>query len=116
MLRQNQKDGELTSEQRRLIEERTAEVNSEHRVKDGTSGMARVVDHQGQIIKCFDHVSDAQSFIADQPHPDQFGIKFENEMSCGFDVKQTAQELASAGESDADVAAERMCEERSGNS
>jgi len=115
MVLKSERDDRLTPEQQQIIEERTAAVNSEHRLRDGTGGMARVVDHQGQVIKCFEHVVDAQSFIAGQPHPDTFGIKFENEPSTDFDIKRTAQELADAGESDADIAAERMCEERASN-
>ena len=87
------------------IEHRKATAHAD---KAETAGQL-VVDNNGNVVKRFASLSDAQDFVNQQPDPDRFAIQ--RSENTAFDIKETARELAESGEPDEEIAAERQFEE-----
>lgn len=85
------------------VEPRIAAVQAARKAMEKQAGFA-VVDNCGQVAKRFKLLADAQTFITTLSEPDRFGIRRVGKIE--FDVRQTAQEIASEGETEPEIEAE----------
>jgi len=81
---------------------------TEHCGEDTTVGQL-VIDNNGEVVKRFCSLADAQAFVNSLSDPDRFAIQ--RSQNTSFDIKQTAMELAESGEPDEEIAAEQQFEE-----